>query len=444
MNTVQFHLRLKKERIYSERIVELGEGVLKYFKKENPTEIRFSASLLDIIVTEKYKNVKSKYKLIIYSKTNSFPPVKFKSISSNDVNPLIIFKNSLENHINYENTKNKSEGIVMRIANEETILIKREDDDVSPNCTIKRSTLKGKLDSKKPRLKENFETLCFKNIENFKDYERDTEIFEKLLRLEFNFFKVKNNILFETTNHEILSKTFLKLNDDKESFFVGFSNMIQNKVFTEKKLINFLNIIVIILVFILICYNCYTKNYLSILFVAFTFVYLRYSIKNILKNKDKKSNTPETIQTRKSISELNLGKYFIKSKTIMNQNIFVILKYLLDKYQFKKLKNEDTNSELVYKNYCKISENIIILTESITEDLMNLYHLKSNSSFTKTKITFLSAIKYDDPKLKVRDSMYSLKNFINFCSYDITNKIHFENNEFEDISKYQDYLKLLK
>jgi hypothetical protein len=202
MNTnenLKFELKVKKERIYSERIVELSKTTLFYFEKEKPKEIRFQANLVDIVYFEKYKNEKSKYKVSLTSKTNSFPQINLRSA---DVNALQNFKMQLEKYINDAKLKKNKKEVIMRFTREEKGGVSHFEDqynssNINQNKIINHHSSSNQLMNK--NFQSNFKQLpketSQKLYDSLENHQLDTKRYNQILKFAYKIFKHEDEYL---------------------------------------------------------------------------------------------------------------------------------------------------------------------------------------------------------------------------------------------------------
>jgi hypothetical protein len=468
MKSQQFVLKLKKERIYSERIVELCEGELKYFKKEKPNETRFSAKLSDIIFFEKNRNNLPKYKICISSKTESFPMIKFKSLSNTDINPLLLFKNALENHINSDKTKKKKkEEILMRINKEITNVTNTEEE------TIKNPRLSQKLSfmqSQKLRqtqiksnsfildgnIKQGIEKFLPEKLEKF---EIDIKKHDQVFKYDYKVFKKDDDILITTTDLHLIYHNFHNKSNHSISLNSSNFDLIKKKFesffyfsFTS---ISFLNILFSFLFAILLFMKIYYGVYLPILFCLTIYSLLKFEFNEGFNLDSLQSNINNILFK----NDFKGRSFCIRSETVLSINMFNLFAFLDNKNYFAKWNqglelNKENNLDLklddfmieniLTKYYYNSLENKLIVAQSVKDELLNLYILETNQSLTKTKITFLAVMKEEYPEIYCRLVLNKLNNFVDCVRYEILNKIYFRTKQTPstldfDLKEYLDY-----
>ena len=119
INPNKFILRMKNigENNYSENLVLIEDGLLKYRKSDDRPNFFYSLNLIDIALSEKYQEEKKLYKIIASSISKSFSDKIFKH---KDEKYFSSFKNSLEKAIiNQKNIKNNKQEIIVKISKEE-------------------------------------------------------------------------------------------------------------------------------------------------------------------------------------------------------------------------------------------------------------------------------------------------------------------------------------
>jgi hypothetical protein len=497
MKNFQITLRIKKSKFYSERVVELTEKSLKYFKKENPSEIRFQANLNDIIYYEKYKNDKAKYKLVISSKSNSFPMIKFKSLSKEDVNPLLVFKTQLENFINFEKIgRNKKQSIIMRVAQQENVGINNSEEQNLQKNTINDTlvnSLTGHRLSSGSLVNKNFRhssysissvTNKFTNNktsdnkisintqeENFKmNFMKSLENFDK----EFQIFN-KDDPKFQNIFNEIEGgkKTLQKYDfkngveiftsDKRKLDEIYYSNKIQecnNFILQENFSMQFnthkwLNYFILVLLFLVIIYSLYIKNFIQIVFSLFIYFYLKFEFLKTSKNNsfENKNFDFQSLFEGKTCSlnrQMEGDKMMIKSQAILNFNLFTVCDLLINEKSYKGYNYTETSHNLENKNYQEeyfynLSNKSLVIAEFQNNDLINLYQLESNEHMSKTRVIFFNLvnnkIKLDETYIQmIRSRIERLENFINLINHKLRNEKFFDG----QISKEVDHLILSK
>jgi hypothetical protein len=453
MKSQQFVLKLKKERIYSERIVELCQAELKYFKKEKPNETRFSAKLSDIIFFEKNRNNLPKYKICISSKTESFPMIKFKSLSNTDINPLLLFKNALENHINSDKTKKKKkEEIVMRINKEITNVINTEEENIkNPRLSQKLSLMQSQK-LRQTQLKSNSFILdgnIKQGIEKFlpeklEKFEIDIKKYDQVFKYDYKVFKKDDDILITTTDLHLIYHNFHNKSNHSLSLNSLNFDLIKKKFesffsfsFTSN---SFVNVLFSFLFAILLFVKIYYGVYFPILFCLTIYSLLKFEFNEGFNFDSIQSNINDILFK----NDFKGRSFCIRSETVLSINMFNLFAFLDNKNYFAKwnqglelnnennldLKLDDFRIEnIIAKYYYNSLENKLIVAQSVNNELLNLYILETNQSLTKTKITFLAVMKEEYPEIYCRLVLNKLNNFVDCVRYEILNKIYFKTKE---------------
>lgn len=467
INSNKFILRMKNigENNYSENLVLTEDGLLKYRKSDDRPNFFYSLNLIDIALSEKYQEDKKRFKIIASSISKSFSDKIFKH---KDQKYLNLFKISLEKAIiKQKNIKNNKQEIIVKISKEEKSHINIRNSNISDIEVNKLKSSRVYRQYNKNLNQSNQKNSFYNLVTNLKDFQIESKKFDEIFKSEYKFYKNKKDIIIATNNIEGLAH---KLNEDmfhnysnENSCLEDFEKFFKTQITKNLKFHSIIQKILFIAIILLTILNLYKNKFPNVLFSLFIFYFLKSNFfSSTLNNKIYISTSKETMNPNNLyvMSEFNLNFDIINIHNLITNTNYLtkwnknLLKVEYNKNEgfslrFQKGKRDFEFSKVEFKSYHNVNENMIYVIQSLHQEEkqkeLNIFQLKSNDKFTKTKVTMFSIIDREYPVFYVESVSKTLSRFRKFIIHELGNVCNFMiPNGINSPSEYQEIIKLLK